>query len=148
MNEEIERTQAWHEMQQAIWLIRTTLSDRIEEEAGMTLSEHDALWQLANNVDRRMTMSALAERAMVTRSGATRLVDRLTKKGWVQREPSAESRRVTYVALTTEGVKAVRQSTQALARHQGEMFDERLTDTDVADLRRVLGKLLRRLDLA
>ncbi len=59
-----------------------------------------------------------------------------------------ENRRVTYAILTTSGAKAVRRSAGVVAAARPPLFDERLTDTDVADLRRILGKLLRRLDLA
>lgn len=139
---------AWLELQQATARLRAKLSRRAEQEAGMSATEHDVLWNLANDVDRRMTMSDIAERAMVTRSGATRLVERLERKGWVHRESFTDNRRVTYAVLTRDGVDAVRRSAQSLHRARAEVFDERLSDADVADLRRILGKLLRRLDVA
>lgn len=138
---------AWLELQQATARLRTELSRRAEREAGMSATESDVLWQLANDVDRRMTMSDIAERAMVTRSGATRLVERLERGGLVRRESVADNRRVTYAVLTPDGVRAVRAGARAMQRAREELFDERLTDADVADLRRVTGKLLRRLDL-
>lgn len=147
MTDSADNALAWLELQQATSRLRTELSRRAEREAGMSATEHDVLWQLANDVDRRMTMSDIAERAMVTRSGATRLVERLERKGWVRRESVADNRRVTYAALTPEGVRAVRTSSRAMHRAREDLFDERLSGADVADLRRVLGKLLRRLDL-
>lgn len=147
VREDQERGQAWLELQQATWLLRSELSRRVEAEAGMSATEHDVLWQLANDADRRMTMSDLAERAMITRSGATRLVERMERQGWVRRETLSDNRRVTYAVLTSEGVKAVRASSKATFAARAELFDERLDDTEVRDLRRVLGKLLRRLDL-
>lgn len=148
MHDDADRADAWQELQQTAWLMRTQLSKRSEEEAGMTSTEHDVLWYLANDPDRRMTMTDLAERAMVTRSGATRLVERMERQRWVARETLPENRRTTYVVLTEDGVAAVRTSTQAMLRSRRELFDDRLTDTDVAQLRRILGKLMRRLDLA
>lgn len=144
---ETEREQAWLELQQATSLLRSELSRRMEAATGMTATEHDVLWQLANHVDRRMTMSQLADRAMITPSGATRWVERMERKGWVRRETLSENRRVTYAALTPEGVKAVRRSFRATLGDRAELFDDRLDDDDVRDLRRVLGKLLRRVDL-
>lgn len=148
MQEDVERTTAWMELQHTTWLLRTQLSRRSETEAGMTATEHDILWQLANDPDRRMTMTDLATQAMITRSGATRLVERMEGRGWVRRETLPENRRVTHAVLTEEGVSAVRGSTQAMFRNRQELFDDRLTDNDVAQLRRILGKLMRRLDLA
>lgn len=148
MHDDPDRTDAWQELQQTAWLLRTQLSKRSEEQAGMTATEHDILWCLANDPDRRMTMTDLAERAMITRSGATRLVERLERQGWVSRETLPENRRATYVVLTEDGVAAVRASTQAMFHNRRELFDERLTDTDVSQLRSILAKLMRRLDLA
>ncbi|UYM03587.1 MarR family winged helix-turn-helix transcriptional regulator [Solicola gregarius] len=139
---------AWLELQQATARVRTDLSRRVEADSGMTATEHDVMWALANDVDRRLTMSDIAERAMVTRSGATRLVERLERNGWVRREVDATNRRATYAMLTDEGVRAVRKSSHAVTRARKDLFDERLSDRDLSDLRRVLGKLLRRLDLA
>lgn len=148
MDSDGDRALAWLELQQVTARARAELSRRVETETGMTSTEHDVLWALANDVDRRLTMSDIAERAMVTRSGATRLVERLERHGWVRRDADANNRRTTYAALTDEGVRAVRASAQSAHRARKALFDDRLDDHDVADLRRALGKLMRRLDLA
>ena len=142
-----ERELAWAELHQASGLLYGELSRQVEARAEMSAAEHEVLWILANAPDRRAIMSGLADRLMITRSGATRLVDRLVRHGWVERETPAENRRQTYVVLTSAGAKAVRRSVQVVWTVRPELFDDRLTDTDVADLRRVLGKLLRRLDV-
>ncbi|MPZ95529.1 MAG: MarR family transcriptional regulator [Propionibacteriales bacterium] len=147
MSQDADRTLAWLELHQASALLRSELSRRLEAEADMTVSDRDVLWYLANTVDRRLTMSDIAGRLMMSRSGVTRLVDRLERRGWVRREVVPENRRQTFAALTTAGTKAARRSTPVAWRGQHELFDQRLTATDVADLRRVLGKLLRRLDV-
>jgi DNA-binding MarR family transcriptional regulator len=121
------------------------LSRRLEAEAGMTLAEHDVLWYLANTPDRRLIMSALADRLLITRSGATRLIDRMVRRGWVTREQDPDNRRLTYAVLAPEGIEAVRRSNYVVWRVRPGLFDDRLSETDVADLRRVLGKLVRRL---
>ena len=128
-------------------MLSDELSRRLEAEAGMTLAEHDVLWFLANTPDRRLIMSALADRLLISRSGATRLIDRMVRRGWVTREQDPANRRLTYAVLTPEGTRAVRRSTQVVWRVRPGLFDDRLDERDVADLRRVLGKLLRRLDV-
>lgn len=148
MEERSEPALAWLELQQATARLQAELSRRIELAAGMSATEHEVLWHLAHDVDRRLPMSDVAERALVTRSGATRLVERLERQGWVRRESPADNRRVTYAILTPDGVRAVRASSQAMHRARAELFDDRLTTSDLTELRRVLGKLLRRLDLA
>lgn len=141
------RELAWLELHQACGLLRQALSSRLEAEAGMTVAEHDVLWFLANTPDRRLIMSALADRMLMTRGGATRLVDRLVQRGWVTREVDERNRRLTYAVLAADGVAAVRRSYRLTRAVRPALFDDRLTDTDVAELRRILGKLLRRLDV-
>ena len=81
-------------------MLSDELSRRLEAEAGMTLAEHDVLWFLANTPDRRLIMSALADRLLISRSGATRLIDRMVRRGWVTREQDPGNRRLTYAVLT------------------------------------------------
>ena len=138
---------AWMELHQASGLLSGELSRRLESEAGMSLAEHDVLWFLANTPDRRLIMSALADRLTLSRSGATRLIDRMVARGWVTREDDPDNRRLTYAVLAPDGIAAVRRSVHVVWSVRPEMFDDRLTSDDVADLRRILGKLLRRLDV-
>ena len=138
---------AWFELHQASGLLYGELSRQLEPSAGMTGAEYDVLWFLANVPDRRVIMSSLADRLMISRSGATRLIDRMVQRGWVTREADSNNRRLIYAVLTPEGVNAVRRGTRVVFSVRPRLFDDRLTDTDVADLRRVLGKLIRRLDI-
>ena len=147
MRRDGNRELAWLELHQASALLSTELGRRLEAEVGMTLTEHDLLWYLANVPDRRVIMSAVADRLRISRSGATRLVDRMVRQGWVTREIDPANRRLIYAVLAPGGIEAVRRSIQVVWSVRPELFDNRLTDDDVADLRRVLGKLLRRLDV-
>lgn len=147
MKHDAERELAWAELHQVSALLYGGLSDHLEAAVGLTAAEHDALWYLANVPDRRARMSDIANRLQMTPSGITRLVDRMEKQSWVTRETPQGNRRTTYAVLTTEGTQAVRRSFRAMWSLRPTLFDDRLTDRDVADLRRVLGKLLRRLDV-
>jgi DNA-binding MarR family transcriptional regulator len=138
---------AWLELHQVSRLLQHELSRRLEADADMSATEHEMLWLLANTPDRRLIMSALADRLLISRSGATRLIDRMVRRGWVTREIDPENRRLTYAVLTSAGTQAVRRSVQVVWSVRPGLFDDRLTEADVADLRRVLGRLLRRLDL-
>lgn len=138
---------AWLELHQVSRLLHQQLSQRLEAEAGMSATEHDILWLLANTPDRRLIMSAVADHQLISRSGATRLIDRMVRRGWVTRETDPANRRLTYVVLTPDGTEAVRRSIHIVWSTRPDLFDERLSETDVADLRRVLGRLLRRLEV-
>src|ERR1700730_11425100 len=83
-------------------LLRQLESELIEKE-DMTLAEFDVLIQLGMAPDPRLRMTELSERVRLSRSGLTRLVDRLVQAGLVKRGKCAEDRRGTFAIFTTVG---------------------------------------------
>ena len=69
----------------ATWSANSSASSR---RAGLPLGWYDVLLQLAEAPERRLRMAELADRVLLSRSGLTRLVDRLQAEGWSRREPS------------------------------------------------------------
>jgi DNA-binding MarR family transcriptional regulator len=65
----------------------------------------------------------LATSSRVSRSGMTRLVDGLVRKGWVDRERSTEDRRRVIVSLTEEGVTLGRQLQEVTAQLIGSVLE-------------------------
>jgi DNA-binding MarR family transcriptional regulator len=88
------------------------LTRRLDEELqaahGLSLAEYDALLQLARTPERRLRMSTLAERVLLSRSGITRLVDRLVADGTVMRTACPTDARGAEAALTAEGLDRLR----------------------------------------
>src|SRR2546423_13919324 len=80
-------------------LLRQLEAELVERE-DMTLAEFDVLIQLGMAADRRLRMTELSERVRLSRSGLTRLVDRLVKAGLVKRTRSSSDRRGTFASLT------------------------------------------------
>ena len=73
----------------------------------LTLVEFEAMIRLGRSPNRQMSMSDLANQMVLTSGGATRLVDRLTKDGHVERVSCPSDRRVQWARLTEEGVTTV-----------------------------------------
>jgi len=71
--------------------------------AGFPLTWLDVLAQLYDAGDRGLRMQELQERSLFTRSGLTRLVDRMEEAGLVRREAVAGDRRGVCIVLTPEG---------------------------------------------
>lgn len=67
------------------------------------LEWYDVLWALEQAPAHRLRMGALAQRLLLTRFNATRLVDRLEQEGLVQRQQSKEDRRGAEAVLTAKG---------------------------------------------
>jgi DNA-binding MarR family transcriptional regulator len=71
--------------------------------AGFPLTWLDVLAQLYDAADTGLRMQELEQRSLFTRSGLTRLVDRIEAAGLVRREAVAGDRRGVQVVLTAEG---------------------------------------------
>jgi DNA-binding MarR family transcriptional regulator len=71
--------------------------------AGFPLTWLDVLAQLYDAADDGLRMQELEQRSLFTRSGLTRLVDRIESAGLVRREAVAGDRRGVRVVLTSEG---------------------------------------------
>jgi DNA-binding MarR family transcriptional regulator len=73
------------------------------ERAGFPLTWLDVLAQLYDASDAGLRMQELEQRSLFTRSGLTRLVDRIEAAGLVRREAVSGDRRGVRVVLTAEG---------------------------------------------
>jgi DNA-binding MarR family transcriptional regulator len=80
------------------------------EETGTPLGWYDVLLQLAEAPEHRLRMADLAERVLLSRSGLTRLVDRLEAEGLVTRVPFPGDGRGLYTVLTDAGLSRLRRA--------------------------------------
>ena len=83
-------------------VLRVAERDLVERE-GFPITWLDVLAQLYDAPDNGLRMQELEERSLFTRSGLTRLVDRIEAAGLVRREPVPGDRRGVRVVLTPEG---------------------------------------------
>jgi DNA-binding MarR family transcriptional regulator len=97
------RLRAWIAFLRAYAAVTRRLEAELHAERDLGLAEYDALVQLALADRRRLRMSELAERVLLSRSGVSRLVDRLEATGLVARAACAEDARVSWATLTDAG---------------------------------------------
>lgn len=71
---------------------------------GLSMTEYRMLVVLSEAPGSRLRMSDLANDAYHSLSRSSHTIARMETRGWVQRTPYDGDRRVTYVALTPEGV--------------------------------------------
>lgn len=108
MNSELAPAQkrAWI----AFFVAHGRLTKRIDEDLAaancVSLDVYDVLLALEEAPDHRMRMSDLAEKVLFSRSGVTRLVDRLEKLGYIRRVRCPMDRRACHAMLTPEGLAA------------------------------------------
>jgi MarR family 2-MHQ and catechol resistance regulon transcriptional repressor len=87
-----------------------------------------------------LPVGAIGEKVLLTSGSITTAVDRLEKRGLVERRDAPEDRRARIVHLTPEGRKLIR---KAFTRHAAEM--ERATSRLNESERRTLLRLLKKL---
>jgi DNA-binding MarR family transcriptional regulator len=104
------RLGAWRSFIHSHARLLRRLDEELQDAHGLSLAEYDALVQLANAPGRRLRMSVLAERVLLSRSGITRLVDRLVAAGYVERSACVSDARGAEAALTTKGLERLREA--------------------------------------
>jgi DNA-binding MarR family transcriptional regulator len=102
------RLGVWRRFLTAHARISRDLGRELEHDVGMPLAWYDVLLQLAEAPERRLRMADLADAVLLSRSGLSRLVDRIQRAGLVRRERSEEDLRSTFTVLTAEGVHRLR----------------------------------------
>src|SRR5512134_3413797 len=95
-----ERMAAWRTFLVAHARVTDVLASELEAEGGLPLTWYDVLVQLSEAPDNRLRMQELARAVLLSKSGLTRLVDRMTSGGLVTREPCLDDRRGTFVCLS------------------------------------------------
>jgi DNA-binding MarR family transcriptional regulator len=94
---------AWRGMLRVHATLTKALDAELEAEHGLPLSSYEVLMHLADAEGRRMRMSDLAASVILSRSGLTRLVDRLEREGLIARESCPSDARGSFAKLTDAG---------------------------------------------
>ncbi len=108
----------------------------------LPLPSYDVLLQLAESPQRRLRMTDLAERVLLSRSGLTRLVDRLSAEGLVAREACPDDARGTFTVITEAGLAKLREAAPTHLHGIEEHVTSRLSPVELDALGRLLRKLL------
>lgn len=112
----------------------------------LTLTQIKLLHHL-EDAERPLTLKEGAELVRVSLPAASRMVDDLVRRGFVERHEDAEDRRMKRVQVTGPGRAVIRQLNAA--RLAGlQQFTASLTDTERRTLAAALSTLLRRPDVA
>lgn len=131
----------WRHFLRAHALVVRALEAELLAEQDLPLAWYDVLVQLAEAPDRRLRMTELADRVLLSRSGLTRLVDRLVKAGLVRRSPVADDARGTYTVLTADGLQRLRTATPVHLRGIAEHMTNRLDIDELGALGAALRKV-------
>ena len=117
------------------------LDAQLRRHHGLAVTEFDVLITLFNAPERRLRMSELAERVLLSPAGTTHLVTRLERDGLVRREVDATDGRKWFTVLTDGGDRALK---AARPTHNEVLRGTLLSATSPTD-RRMLRRIWRRL---
>lgn len=129
---------AWQALLHAHHDLVQRLDLELREEHGITFAEYDVLLRLARVSGAALRMTDLAERAMLSPSGVTRLVDRLMVRGFVRREADQDDARATLATLTDEGKRRVRLAARTHLRGIRQHFTGRLSERQLRQVAEAL----------
>ena len=135
---------AWRKLVTLVELLPGALETQLRRDAGLSHFEYFVLAMLSESPGKSLRMTALAAQTNATLARLSHVVSRLESRGYVERTPCPEDRRATNATLTPSGWdKIVATAPGHAATVLAEVF-EPLDARDVADLDRVIGKILKR----
>lgn len=94
---------AWRGLLRTHGRLVKTLDGELEREHGIGLTTYELLVYLEHSPQRQMRMCDLADSVLLSRSGLTRLVDRLERDGLLARMSCSHDARGAYAVLTSRG---------------------------------------------
>ncbi len=133
--------EVWQAFLRAHALVTRRLEADLLAEHGLPLATYDVLVQLVTAPERRLRMTELADRVMLSRSGLTRLVDRLEREGLVQRTACPSDARGFFTELTDEGYRRLRAASPTHLRGVRQYAVGGLSPTDRRQLRDLLARM-------
>jgi len=126
--------EAWQALLHAHEKVTQRLELELRDAHDIGLGDYDVLLRLARAPDRRLKMTDLARRAMLSPSSLTRVVDRLVERRLVERDRSTTDNRVVNASLTEAGRKRLRAAARTHLRGIREHFTGQLTDAQLRDV--------------
>ena len=94
---------AWRGMLRVYASLVRALDAELDSSHGVPISSYEVLIHLADAPEGRMRMRDLADAALLSRSGLTRLVDRLEREGLIERASCPSDARGAYAVITDAG---------------------------------------------
>jgi DNA-binding MarR family transcriptional regulator len=131
---------AWRLYFESVLALADVLDTELERDAGIPLRWYDALIHLEDAPD-GLRMNELAERILYSKSGFTRVVDRMEAADLVRRVRPGNDRRSVLVVLTEAGRVTLERARQHHRHGIEQHFARHLDDADVEALARALEKV-------
>jgi len=138
---------AWRGMLRVHSRLVKVLDARLDHEHGLPLTSYEVLVHLSEAEGERMRMCDLADSILLSRSGLTRLVDRLERDGLLERVACHDDARGAYAQLTPAGRQKLAEA--RVSHHQGvrSLFLEHFSEEELETLGSLWERVLPHQDL-
>src|SRR2546421_9046900 len=136
------RTDLWASLMRGQALLADAVSDRLEAEAGIPLAWYEVLAVLAGAPDGALRMQDLGQSMWLSKSGLTRLCDRIEEPGYISRQSCPTDRRGTFAVITDDGRAKVSDARPIFARASEDLFLQHLSGRERDALRSAMNKII------
>lgn len=135
------RLSPWRAFLEAHARVSRRLDEELRAEHDLSLAEYDTLLTIAWSPNRRIRMRTLADRILLSKSGVTRLIDRLVADGLVARSACLSDGRGAEAVLTAAGLDRLRAAGATHLRGIESHFLRVVDPGDVATIERAMRAL-------
>lgn len=136
------KVRAWRELMHVHAKVTVAIDETLRENVGIPGSWYEALVEIAF-AGGTMRMKQFADETTLTKSGATRFVDRLERAGLVARTLCPTDRRVFQLSLTEEGDRIQKSADPYVLEVIDDLFADHLDDDEALAILAALSRMRR-----
>jgi DNA-binding MarR family transcriptional regulator len=133
---------AWGSLLRLEAVVVAAIEPELKVHGEISLTWYDVLLVLDNAPEKRVRMSEIADRIVLSRSALSRSVDRLEDEGYLKRERCGHDERGAYAVLTPKGARALTKARPVYWAGIKKHFAGSLSAAEIATLDRILTKIL------
>ncbi len=141
-----EELQAWLKLAGVMVKLGPALDSQLQRDSDLTHFDYLCLAMLSESEGRELRMSELAARANATLSRLSHVISKLEARGWVERTPCPDSKRVTMVNLTEAGWRVLEKAAPGHVETVRSLVFDGLSPAEVRQLERIAGHIVTRIE--
>lgn len=137
-----DELRAWLGLAGVMLKLPPTLDSQLQRDSDMTHFDYLCLAMLSEAEEHTLRMSELAAKTNASLSRLSHVVKKLEERGWVERFPCPDSRRVTMARLTPAGYDVLVAAAPGHVETVRSLVFDGLDEDDVAALERITGHIV------
>ncbi|MFI7019397.1 MarR family winged helix-turn-helix transcriptional regulator [Streptomyces sp. NPDC050164] len=136
--------EAWRAMLLAHNTAVRAIESDVQRDGRVPLTWYDVLLELRAAGEEGLRMQDVANRVVLSRTRVSRLVDEMVRAGLVRKVPDPHDRRVSWAAISEDGLAALRETAPVYMRSIRRHFSAYLSDEDAQVIAEALHKVAQR----